>query len=246
MIVLDKLRDLRQRLEDDLNESEYWWYTSPALFLLRRRVVPLLKEYVCGRLLDVGCGRMPFRSYLRSHVKIYDGLDFERRTQDTKYILDGHDMNSIANSSYDTIISLSVLEHMPRPWAAVAEMSRVCRVGGYVILEVPHVWQYHELPNDYFRFTEFGLIQLADASSLLPVKIERNGGIFSLLGHQVSTILLCVCWRIPVFKWLFLGLNYVFVVRLSILLDRLFHTDRFLPMSIVGVFRRVAEPNGEQ
>jgi ubiquinone/menaquinone biosynthesis C-methylase UbiE len=61
------------------------------------------------------------------------------------------------DASYEAIICLAVLEHVPRPWDAVKEMFRVLKPGGHLLLYVPFLYPYHSMPGyygDYFRFTE--------------------------------------------------------------------------------------------
>ena len=143
-----------------------------------------------------------------------------------------------SNGAYDTVVSFSVLEHLPQPQQALREMCRVCRPGGTVVVDVPHLSRYHELPHDYYRFTEHGLSHLAEAAGLEVVEVQPLGGLAAFLGHQVSTVLVCSFWRIPVLKWGVFAANYLLVVCPTIWLDRLLKTVDVFPSSLVGVFRR--------
>ena len=198
----------------------------------------VLRLHVRGRVLDVGCGQMPFQTYLEGQVETYDGLDVERRCERTNYLGDAQDMKAIGNGAYDTVVSFSVLEHLPQPQQALREMCRVCRPGGTVVVDVPHLSRYHELPHDYYRFTEHGLSHLAEAAGLEVVEVQPLGGLAAFLGHQVSTVLVCSFWRIPVLKWGVFAANYLLVVCPTIWLDRLLKTIDVFPSSLVGVFRR--------
>jgi SAM-dependent methyltransferase len=55
----------------------------------------------------------------------------------------------------------AVLEHVPRPEAAVREIERVLAPGGYAHLVAPFCHPFHEYPRDYWRFTPDGLKALA-------------------------------------------------------------------------------------
>ncbi len=61
------------------------------------------------------------------------------------------------DASADMVISESMLEHVRRPEAAIAEMRRVLKPGGYVYIEMPFMFPFHASPNDYTRFTIEGL-----------------------------------------------------------------------------------------
>jgi SAM-dependent methyltransferase len=236
-MMADLLARMRMRLEDDLGGSELFWYTSPALYQAASKMIPILKKTVQGRLLDVGCGRMPFRKYIEGQVETYDGLDVERRSPATRYLMDAHDMGEIASGSYDTVISLSALEHMARPWVVLREMCRVCRTGGTVVLCVPFLSRLHEEPHDYFRFTSHGLASLGQWAGLRLEQARPAGGLFSFLGHQLSTIVLCLGWTMPLVKWLVLGMNCLLVVWPCVFLDWLLRTHSKFPMNVIAVFK---------
>lgn len=63
---------------------------------------------------------------------------------------------SFGNNTFDAVISLSVLEHIPADGdkKALAEMWRVLRPGGRLILTVPFLPEYRE---EYFDFDEYHL-----------------------------------------------------------------------------------------
>jgi SAM-dependent methyltransferase len=207
--------------------------------LPRRWIEPL---HAHGRLLDVGCGRMPLRAALAGRLEAYDGVDREPRSADARLIADAHDLSAIADASYDTVIALSVLEHLARPGLALAEMRRVARPGGVVVLEVPHLSRLHEEPDDFWRFTGHGLRELAGRAGLESVEVVPIGGLFAFLGHQWSTLFVCAAWSLPLLRWAAFGVNLALVVWPSLLLDRWLGTDRVLPLGYVGVFRA---PPGE-
>jgi SAM-dependent methyltransferase len=62
----------------------------------------------------------------------------------------------IADSTYDIISCLEVLEHTVNPFTAVAELRRILKHGGYLMLSAPLNWRIHGPAPDCWRFTEFG------------------------------------------------------------------------------------------
>lgn len=71
----------------------------------------------------------------------------------------------LKSSSYDVVICLAVLEHVPKPWLAMEEMVRVLKPGGSLFLYVPFLYPYHAMPGyygDYVRFTEDGIRSLCE------------------------------------------------------------------------------------
>jgi SAM-dependent methyltransferase len=234
---------LRMRWEYDLEGSELYWYTSSAFYPSAAQIIPILKQTGRGKLLDVGCGKMPFRKYIENQLEAYHGLDVERRSPQTRFLADAHNMGAITTAAYDTVISISSLEHMARPWIALREMRRVCRAGGRIVVCVPHFSRLHEEPHDYFRFTPYGLASLGQEAGLDVEQTQPVGGLFCMLGHQVSTIILSFGWVLPLLRWLVFGLNFLLVVWPCVMLDRLLRTHLKFPMNVIAVYR-VPTQNG--
>ena len=55
--------------------------------------------------------------------------------------------------AYDLLISTSVLEHVQKPWLAAENMVSTIKPGGCLYVSVPWVREFHEFPNDYWRFS---------------------------------------------------------------------------------------------
>jgi SAM-dependent methyltransferase len=74
-------------------------------------------------------------------------------------VADAHAL-PFADATFEQVISSEVLEHLHTPIKAAAEIARVLKPGGRLVLTVPMVYPVHEAPHDYHRFTEFGLYNL--------------------------------------------------------------------------------------
>ena len=61
------------------------------------------------------------------------------------------------DASFNAIVCWSVLEHVPEPEKAIAEMYRVLKPGGTIWVQVPFLYPYHADPHDYWRVTPAGL-----------------------------------------------------------------------------------------
>lgn len=77
--------------------------------------------------------------------------------------LDARSMPSIADGSFDAVFCSGVLEHVDDCHAAVAECWRVLRSGGRFLVGVPFNQHLHRAPQDFWRFTEFGVRYLLRA-----------------------------------------------------------------------------------
>lgn len=130
-----------------------------------------------ARVLDVGGGLRvdgsrgnvedPQRAWIKpllAHVT-YQVLD-PVETYHPDIVDDVMDMRAVADASYDAVICLAVLEHVPRPWDAIREMRRVLKPGGALFMYVPFLSPYHAMPGyygDYFRYTEDGIRSLLES-----------------------------------------------------------------------------------
>jgi Methylase involved in ubiquinone/menaquinone biosynthesis len=146
----------------------FQWLATRDLLRDLRRILPTLT----GRVLDLGCGSQPYRPMLAlaSH---YVGADLEQREGVDVLLTPGAPL-PFAETSFDAIICTQVLEHVEDLGQVLAELARVLRPGGQLIVSVPCIFQVHGAPHDYRRFTEFGI-----AAALRGYNLEqtsRHGG----------------------------------------------------------------------
>jgi SAM-dependent methyltransferase len=182
-------------MEEELYSSSRWYLFSPVVFSQYKVTLPLLLRFASGRLIDLGCGRMPFRKFLMRQTSVYDSLDIHPCVE-TTYVADVQNMPMIIDQSYDTALCLEVLEHVPEPLQALREINRILKPNGVLIISVPHLSRLHEEPHDYYRFTKYALRHILESAGFQIVALEKRGGLFSFLGHQISTLVLGLIWNV--------------------------------------------------
>jgi SAM-dependent methyltransferase len=89
------------------------------------------------------------------------------------------------SSSFYVVLCTQVLEHVTRPGKLFREVARVLKPQGLLILTVPQTTPLHEEPEDYYRFTCYGLTFLAGRAGLEVVRVTPVGGAIATVGQLV-------------------------------------------------------------
>lgn len=237
MGFLDFLKRNRAELSAAIGAGRYEDFS--ALNAARMRATrTAIAEHAAGRVLDVGCGHMPFRQDALRVAQTYEGFDVERRAEGVTHVGNAEAMTDIVSAAYDTVFCFEVLEHLPHPQAAVAEMYRVLKPGGMLLLSVPHLSRLHEEPHDYFRYTSYGLRSILSDAGFEPLRITATAGLFSFLAHQVSTVVLGVAWPVPGLRQLMYQLNRLLLVWPMLWLDRMIDGRGVFALGYVAVARK--------
>ena len=144
-----------------------------------------------SRVLDAGAGECRFKPAF-AHTR-YVGVDFAQGDAAWDYskldVLGRLEQLPFRNGAFDHVISIVVLEHTSEPWRVLEEFHRVLAPGGAVHLVTPHMWEEHQRPHDYFRFTSNGMRSLMERAGFRVTRIEPVGGFFWMLGRRLMAVL---------------------------------------------------------
>jgi len=86
---------------------------------------------------------------------------------------------------FDAALNVVVLEHTRDPQAVLSEIARVLKPGGRFLLVAPQQWEVHQQPNDFFRFTRYGVELLLHRAGLTVESLVPTGGHFTLLARRI-------------------------------------------------------------
>lgn len=163
-------------------------------WIVRKSILDALevhREQFAGTLLDVGCGKMPYKSRLTSSpgqgIK-YVGLDFEVNPihDNTPDITWKDGKIPLCDKSVDCAIATEVFEHCSNPESVMKEIYRVLKPGGLLFFTVPFLWPLHEVPYDQARYTPYALEHHLKNSGYKDVKMEALGGWDASLGQMLG------------------------------------------------------------
>lgn len=159
-------------------------------FIARRGLMKSIKELgveINGKTLDVGCGTKPYEKFF-NHSE-YIGLEIEttlnRELKKADYFYDGGKF-PFDSAQFDSIVTNQVLEHVFNPIEFLNEINRVLKTGGKLLLTVPFVWDEHEQPNDFARYSSFGLKSLLEKHGFEIIKHHKSVNDFRVIAQLIN------------------------------------------------------------
>ena len=107
------------------------------------------------RLMDLGGRRFIGGTYAddlaQCDVTVFDIVADDR----VDVVGDAHEMGKyFPPEHFDFIMSASVFEHLLMPWKAVLELNKVMRTGGFCYVHTHQTLGMHELPWDFWRYSD--------------------------------------------------------------------------------------------
>jgi SAM-dependent methyltransferase len=106
-------------------------------------------------LLDVGGKGKPYACFFADRVAHHYVLDVAP-AYSVDVVGDARRM-PFSDASMDVVLITQVLEHIPEPVAVIAEIHRILKPGGTLLLSVPSIFPQHGSPGDYWRYMPQGL-----------------------------------------------------------------------------------------
>jgi len=188
--MIKKLKTIYQR---QMFFPEWFGIFVNPFYFARSGLCDAMTEFapmLSGRLLDVGCGSKPYQALFA--VDAYIGLDIDSEESRKRGIADHHyDGNAFpfADATFDSVLCNQVLEHVFNPDEFLGEIVRVLKPGGKLLLTVPFVWDEHEQPYDYARYSSFGLRALLEKQEFKVLQHKKLGADASILFQLANAYL---------------------------------------------------------
>ena len=172
-----RLSDIKYEFNPDIFYSGY---------ILRKKLLSSVKKYsryMNGRMMDFGCGSKPYKPLF--NVKEYIGVDFDSQghsheNEDIDVYYDGKVL-PFPDNHFDSVFSTEVFEHVFNLEEMMVEIKRVMKPGAHILVTCPFAIPEHEQPNDYARYSSFGLKHLFEKNNFKVVEYEKIGNHFEAL-----------------------------------------------------------------
>lgn len=150
-----------------------------AIFGARRFQNRFLKKFAKGikdkKILEIGSGRKIRGKYVYSVKRFFD-MSNEFIMSDINQMY-GHKVVDITKmdfkESFDLILCLNVLEHIYDFKMGIDNIHKALKKDGTAVISLPVFYPFHDIPNDYWRFTEYSLVKLF--SNFKSIKIKHKG-----------------------------------------------------------------------
>lgn len=201
-----------------------------------------LAPNLSGRLLDVGCGTKPYQALFQ--VEGYVGLDIDSETTRKRGIADKlYDGGKFpfSDAEFDALLCNQVLEHVFNPDEFIDEINRVLKPGGKLLLTVPFVWDEHEQPYDYARYSSFGLRALLEKHGFKILQHRKLAADASIIFQLINAYLFKISQGWPRgIKLLFTATVMAFFNLIGILLGKLLPDNPDLYLDQVVLAEKVA------
>jgi SAM-dependent methyltransferase len=162
-------------------EDTYWWFVSRrqlALALLDQNLAPN------AIILDVGCGTGAVLTELKSRgtaVGIdlsHDALQFSAQRGLQNLVYGNAEQLPFATATFDAVVSLDTIEHVPADNQAAAEIFRALKPGGIFIMNVPAfawLWGPHDIALMHQRrYTQLQVANLLKSQGFIIHKLSYS------------------------------------------------------------------------
>ncbi len=152
----------------------------------------LRQHSISGKILDIGSknGKGSYYKYLnvdkRSEITHTDRIE-----SDGVVSLNVEKKFPFPDESFDVVLAFHLFEHVYIYQVAPAEIFRILRKGGRVLIAMPFMHEYHADFDDYFRFTDSALLRLWEDVGFQSIHMEAIGeGILTKCATKLPVLIM--------------------------------------------------------
>jgi ubiquinone/menaquinone biosynthesis C-methylase UbiE len=153
------------------------------------------------RILDAGAGELQYAhfcahlDYVSQDLGQYDGkgddVGLQMKSWDNSRLDIVSDIASIPvpDSSFDAVMCVEVLEHVPHPTEAIREFARITRPGGTLVITVPVSSLTHFAPYYFYNgFSRYYFERVLSEVGFEIVELVHNGNYFEAMAQELRRL----------------------------------------------------------
>ena len=188
--ILNKIKIIY--LRELFQPSLYLGIFINPFFIIRRDLMINIKSIAVnfnnGLLLDIGCGSKPYKCFF--NVDKYVGIELfksghNHKTSKIDLFYDGK-IIPFKECSFDYVFSSEVFQQVFDFDTLLSEINRVLKKGGKLAFTCPFVWDEHEKPYDYARYTSFGLAHILQKNGFRVILLKKTTPYFLTIIQMTS------------------------------------------------------------
>jgi len=153
------------------------------------------------RILDAGAGELKYKkfcqhlNYVSQDFAQYDGkgngAGLQMKNWDQSRLDIVSDITAIPepDGSFDAIMCIEVLEHVPHPVNALEELARLLHPGGYLVVTAPFASLTHFAPYFYQTgYSRYFYQYWLERLGFEILDLQENGNFFEYLGQELKRL----------------------------------------------------------
>ncbi len=130
------------------------WRSGGEERMRQRKAAALARVPAGAAVLEIGCRDGGLRRFLPPDVR-YQGMDIAPEFAAGDILIrDVSEGIPFPDASFDHVFCIEVLEHVPNPFGAIAEIRRVLKNDGVLVLSVPNPYHVKELIWNLLRIPD--------------------------------------------------------------------------------------------
>ena len=182
-------------------------------------------HYMHGTMMDFGCGNKPYKNLMK--VNRYVGIDIENSahdhsTEEIDILYNGYQI-PFNNEYFDSVFSAEVFEHVFHLEEIIKEINRVMKLNGIILITVPFVWHEHEIPNDFARYSSYGMKDLLERNNFKILHQEKSTTYIETLVQMWNAFLFNIIFPNNIYLKIFLTIIFIAPFNLwGLFLSKLF------------------------
>lgn len=132
------------------------------------------------KILFVGSGG-ELNNYVKNFSTYLYSIDIDpsRKPDQIIDLMDPNFCQNYRGEKVNLVCMFEVLEHIKNPSSAIKNIYNLIDKDSVVLVSTPFIFNIHDAPNDFYRFTKYGLKEIFKEFSKVEIK-EKNGWLESI------------------------------------------------------------------